>query len=85
MVSPVFMFLRFMSPRKSGLTSGSEGTRKHWWSCPVDFHNFSSSYVIEVEEFTVGIHTEMPCFGDLENLGQLPVHEVLGGTDDSLL
>ena len=29
--------------------------------------------------------TELPCFGDLENLGQLPVQEVLEDTDDCVL
>ena len=31
------------------------------------------------------ILTKLPCFGDLENPGQLPVQEVLEGTDDCVL
>ena len=30
-------------------------------------------YVLDVEEFTADISTELPCLGDLENPGQLPV------------
>ena len=31
------------------------------------------------------IPTELPCLSDLENLGQLPVQEVLRGTDDCVI
>ena len=34
------------------------------------------------KESTIGIITELPCLGDLDNQGQLPVQEVLEGTDD---
>ena len=35
--------------------------------------------------FISDIPTELPCFGDLKNQGQLPVQEVLKGTDDCVL
>ena len=41
------------------------------------FHNFFSIYVFEVKESISDIFTELPCPGDLENPGQLPVQEVL--------
>ena len=37
------------------------------------------------EESIFDIPTEQPCFGDLENPGQLPVQEVLEDTDDCVL
>ena len=42
-------------------------------------------YVFEGEESIFDIITELPCSGDLENPGQLPVQEVLEGTDDCVL
>ena len=39
-------------------------------------------YVFEIKEFIFGSSTELPCSGDLKNLGQLPVLQVLEGTDD---
>ena len=42
-------------------------------------------YVLEVKESIADIHTELPCLGDLENPRQLPVPEVLKGTDDCAL
>ena len=41
--------------------------------------------IFEVREFISDIPTELPCSGDLENLGQFPVQEVLEGTDDCVL
>ena len=51
----------------------------------MDFHNFFTIYVFEVKESIADIPTELPCLGDLENPGQLPVQEVLEGTDDCVL
>ena len=48
-------------------------------------HNLFEIYVFEVKELISDIHTEIPCLGDLENPGQLPVQEVLEGTDDFVL
>ena len=49
----------------------------YWWFCLMNFWNFFSIYVFEVKESIAGIPTELPCLGDLENLGQLSVQEVL--------
>ena len=53
--------------------------------CLVNFHNFFSIHVFEVKESIADIPTELPCLSDLENPGQLPVQEVLKGTDDFVL
>ena len=42
-------------------------------------------YVFEVKKSIADIPTELPCSGDRENLGQLPVQEVLEGTNDCVL
>ena len=39
----------------------------------------------EVKKSIADIPTELPCLSDLENPGQLPVQEVLKGTDDCVL
>ena len=72
-------------PRKSRSTSGTGGTWRYWWLSLMNFWNFFSLYVFEVGEFLSDIPTELPCLGDFENLGQLPVLEVLEGTDDFVL
>ena len=46
---------------------------------------YDNLYVFEGEESIFDIITELPCLGDLENPGQLPVQEVLEGTDDCVL
>ena len=51
----------------------------------MNFENFFDIYVFEVKESVADIPIELPCSGDLENPGQLPVQEVLEGTDDSVL
>ena len=51
----------------------------------MDFHNFFTIYVFEVKESMYDIPTELPCLSDLENPSQLPVQEVLEGTDDFVL
>ena len=50
----------------------------------VSSHNLSEIYVFEVKKSISDIPTELPCLGDLENPGQLPVHGVLEGTDDCM-
>ena len=67
----------FEWPRKSRSTSGTGGTRRYWWFCLINFRNFFSIHVFEVKKSISDIPTELPCLGDLENLGQLPVQEVL--------
>ena len=64
-------------PRKSRSTSGTGGTRRYWCFCLINFRNFFSIHVFEVKKSISDIPTELPCLGDLENLGQLPVQEVL--------
>ena len=51
----------------------------------VSSHNIIEIYVLEVKESISDISTELPCLGDLKNPGQLPVQEVLDGTDDCVL
>ena len=44
-----------------------------------------SFHVFEDEESIFDIITKLPCLGDFENPGKLPVQEVLEGTDDCVL
>ena len=46
---------------------------------------YDSFYVFEGKESIFDTMTELSCLGDLENPGQLPVQEVLEGTDDCVL
>ena len=59
--------------------------RTGWWLSLVDFWNFFTIYVFEVRESIADISTELPCLGNLENPGRLPVQDVLGGTCDFVL
>ena len=67
----------FVWPRKSRSTSGTGGTRRYWWFCLINFWNFFSIHVFVVKKSIADNPTELPCSGDLENLGQLPVQKVL--------
>ena len=49
----------------------------YWWFCLIIFWNFHTIYVFEVRESIADISTELPCLGDLENPGRLPVQHVL--------
>ena len=51
----------------------------------MNFWDFVAIYVFEGEESISDIPTELPCFGDLENSGQLPVQEVLEDTAECVL
>ena len=51
----------------------------------VSSHNLFEIDVFEVKESISDIPIELPCLGDLENPGQLPVQRVLEGTDDCVL
>ena len=51
----------------------------------MNFWNVFTIYVFEGEKSISDIPTELPYFGDLENPGQLPVHEVLEDTADCVL
>ena len=55
---------------------------RYWWFCLLNFWHFFTILDFEVEESIADIPTELPCSGDLENPGQLPVQEVLRGTED---
>ena len=46
---------------------------------------FHTIHVFVVRESIADISTELPCLGDLENPGRLPVQQVLGGTGDCVL
>ena len=58
---------------------------RYWWFCLINFWNFHTIHVFEVRESIADISTELPCLGDLENPGRLPVQHVLGGTGDCVL
>ena len=51
----------------------------------INFRNFFIPYVFEVKKSISRGFTKLPCSGDLENLGQLPVLEVPQGTLDLVL
>ena len=55
---------------------------RYWWYCLINCWNF---HVFEVRESIADISTELPCLIYLENLGQLPVHGYLKGTDNCIL
>ena len=51
----------------------------------MDFRSFCILYIFEVKESISRSFTKLPCSGVLKNLGQLPVLQVLEGTDDWVL
>ena len=51
----------------------------------IAFRNFFIFYVFEVKESIFGSFTKLTCLDDFENPGQLPVLQVLEGTDDWVL
>ena len=51
----------------------------------ISSHDLFDIYDFEVKKSIADIPTELPCLDDLENPGQLPIQEVLEGTDDSVL
>ena len=53
-------------PQKSRSISCPGDTRKYWWFCRMNFHNFSNIYVSKVEKYIVNIPTKLPCLGDLK-------------------
>ena len=89
-ISSIFMFYRSRNPLLAFLLSNSvrvileiqvnfwyTGTRRYWWLCLINFWHFFTIYVFEVKQPNFDISTELPCLGDLKNLGQLPVQVVL--------
>ena len=73
--------------RESRSTSGTGGNRsyRYWWLCLIFFWNFFTIYVFKVKVSNADIPSELPGLSDLEIPGQLPVQEVLRGTDDCVL
>ena len=69
-------------PRKSRSTSGFAGARRYWLLSLVDFRIFFIPYIFEVGESISRSCTKLTYLGDLENPGQLPVSQVLEGTDN---
>ena len=53
--------------------------------CLIDFGNFLTIHIFDIKESIANIFTELPCLGDLENPGRLPVQQVLAGTGDCVL
>ena len=51
----------------------------------MDFHNFFIPYIFEIEESISHSFAKLLCSGDLKNLSQLPVSQVLDGIDDWVL
>ena len=51
----------------------------------MNFQNFYTIRVFEVRESIADISTELPCLGNLENPGKLPVQDVIGGTGECVL
>ena len=51
----------------------------------MDFRNFSIPYVFEVKESISRSFPKLLCLSDLENPSQLPVLQILKGTDDWVL
>ena len=93
-----FMFSRSRNPffavsqsylvrkiRKSRSTSSFTGARGYWWLGLMDFCDFFIPYVFEVKESIFRSFTKLPCSENFENRGQLPVSQVLEGTDDWVL
>ena len=51
----------------------------------MEFRNFFIPHVFEVKESTSRGFTKLPCSGDIENPGQLPVLQELEGTANWVL
>ena len=58
---------------------------RYCWFCLMNFWNFQTICVFEVRESIADIYTVLPCLDNLENLGTLPVQDVLGGTGECVL
>ena len=75
----------FEKSRKSRSTFGSRESQRYWSFCLMNFWNFFTIHVFEVEESIADIPTRLSYLGDLKKLGQLPVREILRGSDDCVL
>ena len=73
----------FVNPGQLPVQEVLEGT--YWWFWLIDFWNFFTIHVLEVNESIADDSTELPCSGDFENPVQLPIQEVIKGTDDCVV
>ena len=86
-ISSLFMFSRSRNPLLTFLLSYDVWVtsiikvnfrfERYWWFCLMNFWNFHTIRVFEVREYITDISTELPCLGDLENPGWLPVQHVM--------
>ena len=94
-ISPLFMSSKSRNPLLAFLLSYHVWVtskiqvnfrfERYWWYCLINCWNFQTTHVFEVRESIADISTELPCLSYLENLGQLPVHGYLKGTDNCIL
>ena len=94
-ISSLFMFSRSRNPLMAFLLSYDVCVtliiqvnfrfERYWWFCLMNFWNFHTIHIFEIRESIADISTELPCLGNLENLGKLPVQDVLGGTGECVL
>ena len=71
--NPLLTFLLSYHVRVTSKIQVNFRYRRYWWFCLMNFWNFFNIYVFEVKKSIADIPTELPCSGDLENPGQLPV------------
>ena len=74
-----------VSPPTIRTTVSVDSIHKQFNLTSIAPQNLFEIYVFKVAETITDIPIELPCLGDLENPSQLPVHEVLEGTDDCVL
>ena len=94
-ISSLFMFSRSRNPLLTFLLSYDVWVtliiqvnfrfERYWWFCLMNFRNFHTIRVFEIRESIADISTELPCLGDLENPGKLPVQDVLKDTGECVL
>ena len=73
--NPLLTFLLSYHVRVTSKIQVNFRYRRYWWFCLMNFLNFFNIYVFEVKKSIADIPTELPCSGDLENPGQLPVQK----------
>ena len=71
--------------RKSRSTSGSRGSQRYWSFCLMNFWNFFTIHVLRSRNPLLIFLPGYPIWVTSEKLGQLPVREILRGTDDCVL
>ena len=85
-ISSLFMFSRSRNPLLIFLLSYDVWVtsiiqvnfrfERYWWFCLMNFWNFHTIRVFEIRESIADISTELPCSGNFENPGKLPVQDV---------